>query len=130
MVGDPTGMFGDRDSRIALQADLLKKGNSCMSKLVLVIDDSSTVRKIVETSLSREGFTILNVPDDTQTWHVPQAALPLPDFAVVSFPDGVEAMRWLSQPTARIPDLVLLDIGLPKLDGYESGPTAQIKAWI
>ena len=66
-----------------------------MSKLVMVIDDSATVRKIVETCLRREGFD------------------------VKSFPDGVEAMRWLTEPEARIPDLVILDIGLPKMDGYE-----------
>jgi DNA-binding response OmpR family regulator len=38
---------------------------------------------------------------------------------VKSFPDGVEAMRWLTEPEARIPNLVILDIGLPKMDGYE-----------
>jgi twitching motility two-component system response regulator PilG len=63
--------------------------------LILAIDDSVTVRKILETCLTREGFD------------------------VQCFPDGVEAMRWFAQPQKRIPDLVLLDIGLPKLDGYE-----------
>src|SRR5579859_6466193 len=66
-----------------------------MSKLVMVIDDSATVRKIVETCLSREGFD------------------------VESFQDGVDAIRWLAGPQARVPDLVILDIGLPKMDGYE-----------
>ena len=66
-----------------------------MSKLVMVIDDSATVRKIVETCLSREGFE------------------------VESFQDGVDAIRWLAGPQARVPDLVILDIGLPKMDGYE-----------
>src|SRR5579884_2803084 len=66
-----------------------------MNKLIMVIDDSQTVRKIIATALGREGF------------------------AVVSFPDGVEALRWLAQPNARIPDVVTLDVGLPKLDGYE-----------
>ena len=65
------------------------------SKLVMVIDDSPTVRKIVETSLKREGFT------------------------VATFADGIEAMQFLTSPQARIPDLVVLDIGLPKMDGYE-----------
>ncbi|QBD80522.1 response regulator [Ktedonosporobacter rubrisoli] len=66
-----------------------------MSKFVMVIDDSNTVRKIIETCLGREGFD------------------------VCGFPDGVEAMRWLTSAEGRVPDLVLLDIGLPKMDGYE-----------
>lgn len=66
-----------------------------MSKLVMVIDDSATVRKIVETCLGREGFDVLG------------------------FQDGLDAIRWLAGPQARIPDLVILDIGLPKMDGYE-----------
>ena len=66
-----------------------------MSKLVMIIDDSLTVRKIMETSLKREGF------------------------ASVSYPDGIEALRALSERRHPIPDLVLLDIGLPKMDGYE-----------
>ena len=66
-----------------------------MSKLVMVIDDSPTVRKIIETCLSREGFD------------------------VKSFVDGIEAMRWLTTAESRVPDLILLDIGLPKMDGYE-----------
>lgn len=65
-----------------------------MSKLIMIIDDSNTVRKIVETCVGREGF----------------------DF--IGFTDGIEAMRWLSTPQSRLPDLLLLDIGLPKMDGY------------
>jgi len=67
-----------------------------MSKLVMIIDDSLTVRKIIETSLRREGFE------------------------TVSYADGIEALRALTeQRLKRIPDLVILDIGLPKMDGYE-----------
>ena len=74
-----------------------------MSKLVMVIDDSTTIRKIIETCLKRQGFQVLG------------------------FPDGVEAMRWLMEPTSRVPDLVLLDIGLPKMDGYEVARRLKIK---
>jgi twitching motility two-component system response regulator PilG len=67
-----------------------------MSKLVMIVDDSLTVRKIIETSLRREGFDS------------------------VSYADGLDALRAITeQHIKRIPDVVILDIGLPKMDGYE-----------
>lgn len=81
----------------------MSREDTSMSKLVMVIDDSTTVRKIVETCLGRQGFQVLG------------------------FPDGVEAMRWLLEPTSRVPDLVLLDIGLPKMDGYEVARRLKVK---
>lgn len=62
---------------------------------VMVIDDSPTIRKIIETALGREGHQ------------------------VSSFPDGVEAMRYLTtSPQAQPPELIFLDIDLPKMDGF------------
>jgi twitching motility two-component system response regulator PilG len=65
-----------------------------MGKLVMVIDDSPPVRKIVEVCLRRQGIDCL------------------------SYADGVEAMRAIVTQQAQLPDVVLLDIGLPRLDGY------------
>ena len=81
----------------------MSREDTCMSKLVMVIDDSTTIRKIIETCLKRQGFQVLG------------------------FPDGVEAMRWLMEPTSRAPDLLFLDIGLPKMDGYEVARRLKIK---
>jgi len=61
----------------------------------MVIDDSLVIRKILETCLRRVGYE------------------------VKSFPDGVEALCWLNTGDARLPDLIVVDLGLPKLDGYE-----------
>ena len=66
-----------------------------MSQLVTVVDDSETVRKILEVTLRRAGYE-----------------------QVCSFPDGVELLRWLMTPQARIPALVIVDLMLPKMDGY------------
>ena len=66
-----------------------------MSAFVMVIDDSLVIRRILETCLHRAGYE------------------------VKSFPDGVEALCWLNTKEARIPDLVVVDVGLPKLDGYQ-----------
>lgn len=82
------------------------EGNKGRGRLIMVIDDSPTVRKVVETSLGREGFL------------------------VTSFPDGIEAMRWLASAESRVPDLVLLDIGLPRLDGYEVARRLKAKPWL
>ena len=65
-----------------------------MSTGVLVIDDSATVRKILEVCLRRAGYE------------------------VISFSDGVEAIRWLATLEAFLPQLVFLDIEMPRMDGY------------
>ncbi len=66
-----------------------------MSQFVMVIDDSLVVRKILETCLRRAGYE------------------------VKSFQDGMEALHWLATPEARLPALALVDLGLPKIDGYD-----------
>src|SRR5947209_19742876 len=66
-----------------------------MSKMVMIIDDSVTVRKIVEVSLRREGIEY------------------------VSYSNGIEAVRALTEQKSLVPDLVFLDISLPRMDGYQ-----------
>jgi twitching motility two-component system response regulator PilG len=61
-------------------------------KLVVAVDDSQTVRKLVSVSLERKGYRVLTVED------------------------GVLALAKFEEFK---PDLVLLDISLPKVDGYE-----------
>jgi len=59
---------------------------------ILLVDDEESVRKVLSFPLEREGFTVV------------QAA------------DGEEALRRFGEEA---PDLVVLDIMLPKLDGLE-----------
>lgn len=60
---------------------------------VMVIDDSKTIRRTAETLLTREGF------------------------AVITAIDGFEA---LSKIADHRPDLIFLDIMMPRLDGYQT----------
>ena len=60
--------------------------------LVMVVDDSITVRKVTTRLLERYGFD------------------------VVTAKDGVDAMSLLQ---GRIPDVMLLDIEMPRMDGFE-----------
>jgi CheY-like chemotaxis protein len=61
-------------------------------KTILVVDDSPTVRKLISAKLEKSG-------------HYVTCAV-----------DGVEGLEKLE---SGLPDLVLLDIAMPRLDGYE-----------
>ena len=59
---------------------------------ILVVDDSVTVRKVTSRFLERQGFN------------------------VVLAKDGIDALEILQETT---PDLMLLDIEMPRMDGFE-----------
>ena len=61
-------------------------------KKILVVQDSSTTRKVVVLTLKQEGFKMIEAQD------------------------GLEALRKIDEER---PDLVLLDAILPKMDGYK-----------
>ncbi len=59
---------------------------------ILVVDDSATVRKLISSKLEKTGH------------------------AVISAIDGVDALEKIKD---LVPDLVLLDINMPRMDGYQ-----------
>ena len=61
-------------------------------RTILVVDDSPTVRKLISGKLEKSGHH------------------------VVCANDGVEGLAMIEE---QIPDLVLLDIAMPRMDGYE-----------
>ncbi len=78
-------------SRIVVQ----ESGNDTQAQrpmLVLVVDDSVTVRKVTSRLLERHGMNVLTAKD------------------------GVDAMLVLED---HLPDLMLLDIEMPRMDGFE-----------
>jgi chemosensory pili system protein ChpA (sensor histidine kinase/response regulator) len=60
--------------------------------LVMVVDDSVTMRKVTGRVLERHNFEVATAKD------------------------GVDALEKLDE---RVPDLMLLDIEMPRMDGYE-----------
>ncbi|GCE50946.1 chemosensory pili system protein ChpA (sensor histidine kinase/response regulator) [Thermosporothrix hazakensis] len=67
-----------------------------MQRPIVVIDDSPTIRKILEVTLRRAGYP------------------------VTTFPDGVLALKTLlNEPVEPIPSLFILDIDLPQMNGFE-----------
>jgi two-component system, OmpR family, response regulator len=61
---------------------------------------------------------ILVVEDDDNVRYVTAAALRLASFDVEEVPNGRDGLRRLNEPSA-VPDLVVLDVMLPDLDGFE-----------
>jgi chemosensory pili system protein ChpA (sensor histidine kinase/response regulator) len=59
---------------------------------VLVVDDSITIRKVTNRILERNGMTVATAKD------------------------GVDALSWMAHT---VPDLILLDIEMPRMDGFK-----------
>ncbi|MFZ1701713.1 MAG: response regulator [Pyrinomonadaceae bacterium] len=95
---DPNNVIlGGQVNAIAIRIDEMRRQNELhqpksIGKTILVVDDSPTVRKLISGKLEKSG-------------HV-----------VVCASDGVEALEQLE---SGLPDLVLLDITMPRMDGYE-----------
>lgn len=62
--------------------------------LVLVCDDIDSIRDVIRINLELEGFDVLEAVD------------------------GHEAMSHLINPSARVPDVILLDAQTPRRDGW------------
>ena len=69
-----------------------------MEKTVLVVDDSSTVRKFVAAALNITGFRVITAVD------------------------GIEAMELM--PAEKF-DLIITDLNMPEMDGFELIRTLQ-----
>ncbi len=88
------------DNELTGQVELfirLRKGPSIQMEptrlpAVLVVDDSATVRKLVAITLEKNGYR------------------------VIAASDGLEGLAKISETQ---PDLILLDITMPRMDGYQ-----------
>ncbi|HEV7643099.1 MAG TPA: response regulator [Pyrinomonadaceae bacterium] len=67
-------------------------GSGVAGKTIMVVDDSATIRKLVSAKLEKHGHN------------------------VVAAVDGMDALAKLEEI---VPDLILLDITMPRLDGYQ-----------
>jgi chemotaxis protein histidine kinase CheA len=90
----------DKEHRTAMDAPLTltpKTAADKLRKLVMVVDDSVTVRKATSAMLKRNGMDVILARN------------------------GVEALDLLE---TNVPDLILLDIEMPRMDGFE------VASWI
>ena len=76
----------------ALNAHQDKQRHRDQRRLIMIVDDSVTVRKVTSRLLERQGFDVITAKD------------------------GVDAIEQLENVK---PDLMLLDIEMPRMDGFE-----------
>ncbi len=79
------------DAAPALRPGASRQTRRGRMPLILIVDDSLTMRRVTSRVLEQSGF------------------------AVLSARDGVEALETMAE---RTPDLLLLDIEMPRMDGY------------
>lgn len=94
MPSSPAGVYGPADGSDAVMSGWEDVPPGAM-RTVMLIDDSPTVRRIIQMSLGRVGIP------------------------VAAYADGIAAITALTKGEAVVPDVLLLDIGLPRMDGYE-----------
>ena len=82
-----------QDGGLALNNSADANGNASGALKVMVIDDSKTIRKSAESLLTKEGCE------------------------VVTATDGFEALAKIAEHR---PDLIFIDIMMPRLDGYQT----------
>ncbi|GAB4060734.1 Hpt domain-containing protein [Uliginosibacterium sediminicola] len=75
-----------------LQSQQASEVSTAYTPIIMVVDDSLTVRKITSRLLEREGYKVITAKD------------------------GVDA---LEQLTETLPDVMLLDIEMPRMDGFD-----------
>jgi two-component system chemotaxis response regulator CheY len=84
----------DDTSDLSNKAEFQPTGDSAMSKRILTIDDSKTIRDMLMLTLAEAGFD------------------------VVQAVDGQDGLDVLGKETAPI-DVIITDINMPRMDGYE-----------
>lgn len=70
-----------------------------------------------EANLSES--TILIVDDNAQNVELLQAYLEVMSCKTITASDGLEAMKYFEDPAKPAPDLILLDVMMPRMSGFE-----------
>ena len=88
----PSISQGDQQALQSGQSSAQGLSSISLSPVILVVDDSVTVRKVTSRILRRQGYRVLTAKD------------------------GIEALKSMQE---EIPAVILLDIEMPRMDGFE-----------
>jgi chemosensory pili system protein ChpA (sensor histidine kinase/response regulator) len=97
------------DGRVVMILDiaaLLRTGSSALDQ----------VNEIIQQPVRATGLTVMVVDDSITVRKVTTRVLERNDMNVIAAKDGVDAVSKLQE---NIPDIMLLDIEMPRMDGFE-----------
>ncbi|MDA8391127.1 MAG: Hpt domain-containing protein [Gammaproteobacteria bacterium] len=92
LILDVPGLWVDEDIMKVVPVVAVPEVVQQRRRVVLVVDDSLTVRKVTSRFLQKQGYDVMTAKD------------------------GVDALEQLRERTA---DIMLVDIEMPRMDGYE-----------
>lgn len=76
-------------------------------------------KEVVEAAGTPEGGLVLLVEDDEGIQEMVTTALELEGYDTEVAPNGAAALAQLSAPNRRAPDVILLDMRMPIMDGWQ-----------
>jgi chemosensory pili system protein ChpA (sensor histidine kinase/response regulator) len=100
------------DGRVVMILDMVAmlRGSGSASGMM------EQVEEMIQQPASRAGLTVMVVDDSITVRKVTTRLLERHDMNVISAKDGVDAVSKLQE---NIPDIMLLDIEMPRMDGFE-----------
>jgi two-component system phosphate regulon response regulator PhoB len=64
-------------------------------------------------------YRILAIDDEPDILKLVRISLEMSNFSVIEAANGIKALEFLNDPSQELPNLILLDIMMPDMNGYE-----------
>jgi len=115
-VASVPGIFGATilgDGAVVLILDIIPMHRGYVHKLERMIAEGIEVEEVQDEEIAT---TIMVVDDSITMRRAGERILTRNDFEVMTAKDGLDALNKLQE---QVPDLMLLDIEMPRMDGYE-----------
>jgi chemosensory pili system protein ChpA (sensor histidine kinase/response regulator) len=94
LILNPVDLAGAKEGPVVVRSQPAARAGETEPYTIMVVDDSLSMRHVLSLAVKKAGWT------------------------AVPARDGVEALDIL-QRSSRLPDLILLDIEMPRMDGFE-----------
>ena len=85
----------------------------------IIISNTRNKMALNNNNTENTKSLILLVEDDADILMLTQRTLEIAEYEVLTAKNGLDAMNVLSELTERLPDLIISDILMPGMDGYE-----------